>query len=195
MKKFIYDFTQSILGSPYPIFGLMITAFAESSFFPIPPDVIYIPLALMEPKKAFLYAFITTIFSVLGGIFGYFIGKFGGKPIVNKFISEEKLYQVKLFYNRYDVWAIIIAGFTPIPYKVFTISAGLFDLNLKRFIIASFIGRGGRFFIVCGLIYFFGQEIKTFLDRYFELATIGITILLVAGFLAIRVFFNKKNRD
>lgn len=195
MKKFVYDFVQGILGSPYPIFGLMLTAFAESSFFPIPPDVIYIPLALLNPKNAFFYAFITTAFSVLGGILGYFIGKYGGKAIVNRFISEEKLYQVKLFYNRYDVWAIIIAGFTPIPYKVFTISAGLFDLNLKRFVIASAIGRGGRFFLVCGLIYFFGPTIKSFLDKYFELATILITVLLIGGFyLVSKVKIEKKKK-
>lgn len=192
MKKIIYDFAQGILSSSYPLFGLSLVAFAESSFFPIPPDVIYIPLSLINPKKAFFYALLTTIFSLLGGIFGYYIGKYGGKPLVNRFIPEEKLYQVKLFYNRYDVWAIIIAGFTPIPYKVFTISAGLFDLNLKRFIIASLIGRGGRFFLVCGLIYFFGTTIKNFLDKYFELATILISLLLIGGFYFIsKIKFEK----
>lgn len=192
MKELAKSFANSILQSQYPILGLILTAFAESSFFPFPPDLIYIPLALMNPEKAFFYAGITTFFSVLGGVFGYYIGKFGGKKIVNKLINDEKLYQVKLFYNKYDVWAIIIAGFTPIPYKVFSLSAGLFDLNLKKFILSSIIGRGGRFFLVCSLIYFFGPNIKIFLEKYFELATLGLVILLIGGFLFIKFFFSKK---
>lgn len=192
MKEIIGNFTQNILNSSYPMVGLIITAFAESSFFPIPPDVIYIPLALLNSNKAFLYALITTLFSVLGGMFGYLIGKYGGKPFIKKIISEEKLYQVKLFYNKYDTWAIIIAGFTPIPYKVFTISAGLFDLNFSRFIIASFLGRGGRFFLVCSLIYLFGQPIKNFLDKYFELLTILITFLIIGGLAFLKKFLQKK---
>lgn len=188
MKEIISNFTQNILNSSYPMVGLIITAFAESSFFPIPPDVIYIPLALLNSNKAFLYALITTLFSVLGGMFGYLIGKYGGKPFIKKIISEEKLYQVKLFYNKYD----IIAGFTPIPYKVFTISAGLFDLNFSRFIIASFLGRGGRFFLVCSLIYLFGQPIKNFLDKYFELLTILITFLIIGGLAFLKKILQKK---
>ncbi len=194
MKEIFNNFAQQIINSNYPLVGLSMIAFAESSFFPIPPDVIYIPLAIIEPKKAFLYALITTLFSVIGGIFGYFIGKKGGKPIVNKIISDEKLYRVKLFYNKYDVWAIIIAGFTPIPYKIFSISAGLFDLNLKKFVLASIIGRGGRFFLVCALIFFFGPNIKYFLDHYFELATIILMVLLIGGFFTVQFLLSRKKQ-
>jgi len=194
MKEFFDSFVNLILNSNYPIIGLSILTFAESSFFPIPPDVVYIPLAIINPKNAFFYAAITTLFSVLGGIFGYYIGKIGGRPIIERFVSDEKLYQVKLLYNKYDFWAIVVAGFTPIPYKVFSLSAGIFDINLKKFILASIIGRGGRFFLVCSLIYFFGKDIKYFLDNYFEIFTILFTVLLIGGFIVFNKFLKKSSK-
>ncbi len=186
------EFINSLTNSPSAPVSLFIIAFAESSFFPIPPDTIQIPLSLINPKLSFLYASISTLSSVIGGIFGYFIGNKGGKPIVNRIISDEKLYKVKLLYQKYDVWAIFVAGFSPIPYKIFTLSAGLFDLNFKRFIIASFIGRGSRFFLVATLIFIFGETIKHFLDKYLELAIIGFTVLLIGGFFVINKFLQKK---
>ncbi len=188
LGEFINSVTNSQLA---PVF-LFIIAFTESSFFPIPPDTIQIPLSLVNPKLSFIYATISTVSSVLGGVFGYFVGNKGGKPIVNRIIPDEKLYKVKLLYQKYDVWAIFIAGFSPIPYKIFTLSAGLFDLNFKRFVIASFIGRGSRFFLVATLIFIFGDAIKNFLDKYLELAIIGFTILLIVGFFAINKFLQKK---
>ncbi len=182
MKKFI----TGIVYSPYSLIFLLGIAFAEASFFPIPPDAVLIPLALLKPEKAIIYGVLTTIFSVLGGAFGYLIGYKGGRPLVKKFISDEKLYRVKLLYNKYDVWAVGIAGLTPIPYKVFTIAAGLFELNFKRFMIASFLGRGGRFIPLGVLIYFFGPSIRPFLEKNFELITIGFVVLLFAGFLAVK---------
>jgi membrane protein YqaA with SNARE-associated domain len=195
MREFFGSFVNSILNSNYPIVGLSILSFAESFFFPIPPDVVYIPLAILNPKNAFFYAFITTFFSVLGGIFGYYLGKIGGRPLIKKIVSEEKLYQVKLFYARYDVLAVIIGGFTPIPYKIFSISAGIFDINLKKFILASIIGRGGRFFLVCTLIFFFGSRIKYFLENYFEIFTIIFTLLLIGGFVFVNKFFTNKSKE
>ena len=195
MREFFGSFVNSILNSNYPIVGLSILSFAESFFFPIPPDVVYIPLAILNPKNAFFYAFITTFFSVLGGIFGYYLGKIGGQPLIKKIVSEEKLYQVKLFYARYDVLAVIIGGFTPIPYKIFSISAGIFDINLKKFILASIIGRGGRFFLVCTLIFFFGLRIKYFLENYFEIFTIIFTLLLIGGFVFVNKFFTNKSKE
>jgi len=194
MKEFFAGFVNSILNSNYPIIGLSLVSFTESSFFPIPPDLIYIPLSILNPKNAFFYAAITTLFSVLGGIFGYYIGKIGGRPIIERFVSDEKLYQVKLLYNKYDFWAIVVAGFTPIPYKVFSLSAGIFDINLKKFILASIIGRGGRFFLVCSLIYFFGKDIKYFLDNYFEIFTILFTGLLIGGFIVFNKFLKKSSK-
>lgn len=191
MKEILVDFINSSVNSNYSLLILGILSFAESSFFPIPPDTIMIPMALVNSKLAIFYAFLTTVSSVLGGLFGYFIGYKGGRPIVKRFISEEKLYQVKLLYQKYDVWAIVLAGFSPIPYKIFTIAAGLFELDVKRFMIASFIGRGGRFFLVGILIYLFGDRIKDFLNNYLELVIIALTILLVGGFIVVNKFLSK----
>ncbi len=188
MKKFV----SSIIYSPNAFLLLLALAFAEASFFPIPPDTVLIPLALLFPKKAIIFGLATTVASVLGGAFGYFIGYKGGRPIVKKLISEEKLYKVKLLYNKYDVWAVAAAGLTPIPYKVFTIAAGLFELNFKRFMLASFIGRGGRFITLGVLIYFFGPQVKPFLEKNFELVTIGFVILLIGGFLLVKKVDFKK---
>ena len=188
------QFAESIVSSDYALLGLFLLSFAESSFFPVPPDLVMIPLAVLNPPLALFYALITTVGSVIGGIFGFFIGNKGGKKIVYRFISEQKLYNVKLYYKKYDVWAVIVAGFSPIPYKVFSISAGLFDLDLKRFILASIIGRGGRFFLVGTLIFLFGATIKTFLSEYFEVVTIGFTILLIAGFIIANFVFKHKNK-
>ncbi len=193
MKEFLIDFINSSINSNYSLLILSVLSFAESSFFPIPPDTLMIPLALVQPKLAIFYGLLTTISSVLGGMFGYFIGLKGGRPIVRKFISDEKLYQVKLLYQKYDVWAVAVAGFSPIPYKIFTIAAGLFELDFKRFVIASFIGRGGRFFLVGGLIFLFGEKIKFFLNQYLELFIIGLTILLIGGFFVVNKLLSRKN--
>lgn len=194
MKETIMQFAESIVTSDYALLGLFLLSFAESSFFPVPPDLVMIPLAVLNPPLALFYALITTLGSVIGGVFGFFIGNKGGKKIVYRFISEQKLYNVKLYYKKYDVWAVIVAAFSPIPYKVFSVSAGLFDLDLKRFIVASIIGRGGRFFIVGTLIFLFGATIKTFLNEYFELVTIGFTVLLIGGFIIANFVFKHKKK-
>lgn len=188
-------FVAGFVGSPYAVWFLFIIAFAESSFFPIPPDTLLIPLSLANPPTALFYALVATIASVLGGILGYFIGKFGGRRILDKIAKGEKIELVKHYYNKYDAWAIGVAAFTPIPYKVFTISAGVFDLDFKRFVLMSFIGRGARFFIVGILIWIFGPTIQIFLDNYLELVIVGFTVLLVGGFLLINHLGNKAAKN
>ncbi|NQT06679.1 MAG: DedA family protein [Candidatus Omnitrophica bacterium] len=168
--------------------GLFMLSFAESSFFPIPPDILLIALALITPESSFFLALITTIGSVLGAIFGYFVGLKGGRPLLEKFVSKEKISLVHNYFNKYEAWAIGIAGFTPIPYKVFTISAGVFYINFTRFIIASILSRGARFFLVGGAIYLFGDTIKLYIEKYFNLFTIAFVLLLVLGFVAIKLF-------
>lgn len=177
--------------SPNAQLALFILAYAESSFFPIPPDVLLIPMALTNPSQAILFATITTVGSVTGGMFGYFIGDKGGKKVLNRFASQPKQDLVKHFFHKYDVWAIVVAALTPIPYKIFTISAGTFSLNFKRFVIASTIGRGGRFYTIGLLIFFVGPTVKFFLEEYFEIAIIVFTVLLIAGFWLIN-FVSKK---
>ena len=172
--------------------GLFLLAFAESSFFPVPPDILLIALALINPEASLYLALITTAGSVLGAVLGYVIGLKGGRPLLEKFMSKEKISLVHEYFSKYDVWAIGIAGFTPIPYKIFTISAGVFYINFTRFVLASVLSRGGRFFLVGGAIYFFGDAIKDLLQRYFNIFSIAFVLLIIAGFIAIKYFAKKK---
>ncbi|UCH98735.1 MAG: DedA family protein [Candidatus Aminicenantes bacterium] len=196
----LYDWVLSWAEKPSAQYALFVLAFAESSFFPIPPDVLLIPLVLGYRKKWFKLAAITTAGSALGGIFGYFIGHLlwwkGGYPnysaIANFFFNSipgftETLFEsMKVKYDLYGFWIVFTAGFTPIPYKVFTISSGAFDLNFVTFTLASVISRGTRFFLVSSLIYWFGEPIKTFIDKYFNWLALLFAFLLIAGFLIIK---------
>ncbi|MFH1594209.1 MAG: YqaA family protein [Candidatus Omnitrophota bacterium] len=176
---------------PYGPLGLFVLAFCESSFFPIPPDILLIALALADPEASFYLAGITTLASVLGAMLGYFIGLKGGRPVLRKFISEEKILKVHDYFSKYDVWAIGIAGFTPIPYKVFTIAGGVFYINFFRFILVSVLSRGARFFLVGGTIYFFGPTVKVYLQKYFNLFSILFIVLLFMGFYIAKIALKK----
>ena len=175
--------------SPNAPIALAVLAFAESSFFPIPPDTLLVTLGLLQPETVLGLALLVTLASVCGGGVGYGIGRFGGRPVLLKLFDEQHILLVQALYQRYDVWAIFIAAFTPIPYKVFTISAGVFQLNVQRFMLASLIGRGGRFLLVGGAIALFGEQVQYFLTNYFELTIVAFTLLLIAGFLAMRLIF------
>jgi len=172
--------------------ALFLIAFAESSFFPIPPDVLLMAMAVIIPKKAFRYALICSAGSVLGGVFGYFIGwaffETIGQPILQFYGAMGQYETVKQLYSEHAFLAILSAAFTPIPYKVFTIAAGTFEVSLATLVAASVIGRSARFFLVAALFYFFGAPIKRFIDKYFELLTVAFLVLLVGGFLVIRFF-------
>lgn len=186
----LHEFVTWVIGwayTPYGPIALAVVAFAESSFFPVPPDSLMIPLALSNPARALFLALVATAASVTGGMLGYLIGLKGGRPLAKRLVSDEKLALVQHYYRRYDIWAVAIAGFSPIPYKVFSISAGIFVLDFKRFIVASILGRGGRFFLVGGLIYLLGPTIQAYLTRYLGLATVGFVALLIGGFYALRV--------
>jgi membrane protein YqaA with SNARE-associated domain len=172
--------------SPWAPLALFIFAFWESSFFPIPPDPLLIAMAVASPELALVFAAICTVASVGGAALGYGIGKKGGRPIVHRLFSENKISAAERLYHRYDVWAVGAAAFTPIPYKVFTITAGVAELNFPRFLIASTLGRGGRFFLVGTLIFFFGPTIQNWIDNYFNYLTAAFLLLLVAGFLVAR---------
>lgn len=173
-------------GSPYAPLALFIFAFWESSFFPIPPDPLLIAMAIATPELALLFALIATIASVMGAIVGYWIGMRGGRPIVLRLFKEEKVRVAERLYQRYDVWAVGAAAFTPIPFKVFTITGGVARLNMTRFIVACIAGRGGRFFTVGILVFIFGDSIERAIDEYFEIFTIGFLVLLVAGFFVVK---------
>jgi membrane protein YqaA with SNARE-associated domain len=193
MLRRLYSWVLHWAETPYGSWALFLLALSESSFFPIPPDVLLIALAVSIPKKSFKYALICTAGSLIGGCLGYLIGwQFMitvGEKIIQFYGLTHKMQYIKDLYMQYDAWAIGIAGFTPIPYKVFTISAGAFDINFTVFIIASAISRAARFFLVAWLIYLFGPKIKTFIDKYFNILAITFVVLLVAGFVIIKFFF------
>jgi membrane protein YqaA with SNARE-associated domain len=173
--------------SPYGLLALFAIAVAESSFFPIPPDGLLIALCLASPETAFLYALVCAVGSVLGGALGYLIGIKGGRPLLKRWFKSEKVRLVEDYYHRWDVWAVGVAGFTPIPYKVFTISAGVFDLNFSRFILTSIVSRSARFFLVALLFYFFGETLRDLFEKYFALLTVAFFVLLFLGFYFIRI--------
>ncbi|MEW5909505.1 MAG: YqaA family protein [Thermodesulfobacteriota bacterium] len=190
MLRRLYDWVLHWAKTPYGSWALFILAFCESSFFPIPPDVLLIALAVAVPVKSLKYAFLCSIGSLLGGCFGYLIGwqfmVIIGEKIIAFYGLTEKIEYVRELYVRYDAWAVGIAGFTPIPYKIFTISAGAFRINFFVFFLASMISRSARFFLVGGLIYLFGPKISRFIDKYFDLLAILFVILLIAGFIAVK---------
>lgn len=179
--------------TPYGPLALFLLAFTESSFFPIPPDVLLIALALGATSKSFRFASICTLGSVFGGMFGYLIGmmffELIGLKILDFYGFLDKFAMVKEMYLKYDVWFILIAGFTPIPYKVFTIAAGTFGMNFPVFVAVSSLSRGARFFIVSTLIWKFGKGIKNFIDTYFNLLTILFVVLLILGFVILKIIF------
>jgi membrane protein YqaA with SNARE-associated domain len=176
---------------PHAEWALFVIAFLESSFFPIPPDVLLVAMAVMVPAKAFRYALICTVGSVLGGVGGYLIGwafyETLGQPILQFYGAMGHYEHVQGLYNEHAFWAILAAGVTPIPYKVFTIAAGAFEVSLVTLVIASIIGRGFRFFGVAALFYFFGAPIKKFIDKYFEILSVVFLVLLIGGFVVVRV--------
>ena len=183
---------ESFTTNPSAILILAIWAFAESTFFPIPPDIFLVTLSLANPAGALFYAFVTTISSVTGGMCGYFIGQKGGKPLLAKVAHVGMVNLVRKYYQKHDALAVGIGAFTPIPYKVFTIAAGVFDLNFQRFILFSFLGRSGRFFLIGILIWIFGPMIKDFLNQYFELIVITFSLILVSGFVLFGIFTKHK---
>ncbi len=189
-----YDWTLHWAATPYAVWALAAVAFVESSFFPVPPDVLLIALCVSARKKAFQYAFLCVLGSLAGGLFGYYIGhelwythgefsKFAN--LMFTYIPgfhEEIFYHVKNMYEQNAFWIIFSVGFTPIPYKIFTIAAGVSQIDLPLFLLASALSRGLRFFLVAGILYRFGESIRLWIERYFNLLTILLTVLILLGF-------------
>ena len=190
----LYDWVLSWAETRYGTPALFILAFIESSVFPIPPDVLQIALSAGKPKRAFWYATVTLVGSVLGAILGFYIGYVCWEATQDFFysylFSEDLFNKVKGYYGDNAFLAIFTAAFTPIPYKVFTIAAGVCHetVSLWTLLIASVLGRGGRFYAVAAIMYFFGPTVKVWIDKYFNLLTIAFTILIIAGFAAVKFF-------
>lgn len=197
MKLFrkLYDWILSWAETPYGVPALFVLAFAEACFFPVPPDVLLIALCLSVPMRAYRYAIIACVGSVSGGIVGYAIGLtlWGSlAPYFFQYIpgfSQNHFDYVHELFIRYDFWAVFAAGFTPIPYKIFTIASGVFRIDFMVFVLASVVSRGLRFILVAWLLYRFGNSAKEFIDRYFNLLTIVFLLLLVGGFVLIEYIF------
>ena len=190
MIRRLYEWVMGWSESRYATPALFAIAFAESSFFPIPPDVLLMALAISAPHRALFYAAVCTVGSVTGGMLGYAIGysfyEVAGKPIIEMYGVANKFALVGEKYQENAFLAIAIAGFTPIPYKVFTIAAGVFQIPVPTLLGASLVGRAGRFVLVGGLIRMFGPTIREFIDRYFNILSIAFVALLVGGFLIVR---------
>ncbi len=188
----LYDWVLHWADTPHGAAALFLLALAESSFFPVPPDVLLIALVLGARSRWSRLALICTIGSVMGGVIGYVIGltlmDAVGMRIIEFYQAEEAYEKAREMYTRYDYWIVFTAAFTPIPYKVFTITSGVMEMDLLGFCAVSTVGRGLRFFAVAGLLYIFGPPMKRFIDRYFDLLSLAFVILLVGGFAVISYF-------
>jgi membrane protein YqaA with SNARE-associated domain len=193
MMRSLYDWMMRQAASDRAPTALFWVSFIESSVFPIPPDVMLIPMAIANRLKAWWFATIATIGSVLGGVLGYAIGYFLfdliGQPILSFYGYGGKFEEFAAQYNEYGAWIVFMAGLTPFPFKVITIASGTTSMNIFVFVFASIIGRASRFFAVAALLYFFGQPIREFIERYFGILTVLFFVLLVGGFAAVRFLF------
>jgi membrane protein YqaA with SNARE-associated domain len=202
LLKKMYDWVLKWAGTPYGSIALFILAFSESVFFPVPPDVLLIALALGCTTRSFRYALYCTMGSVSGAMAGYAIGHFIWISASGEFTGFANFFfdnipgftvdlynNIKAMYDKWNFWVIFTAGFTPIPYKIFTVTSGVFDINFMLFCIASFVSRSARFFLVAFLIWKFGAGIKSFIDKYFNILALGFTACLIGGFIALKYIF------
>jgi len=190
MLKSLYDWTILKAEHPRALWILAALSFAESSFFPIPPDVLLIPMVLAAPTRAWRIALVCSLASVFGGIFGYFIGyalfDTVGQPIIDFYHMQEKFIWFQSKYNEWGAWIVGLAGFSPVPYKVFTIASGMTEMSLPTFIVASALSRTARFFLVATLLWKFGVPIRSFIEKRLGLLTLLFFALLFGSFLAIK---------
>lgn len=189
----LYDWTMRQAARPRADRALAVVSFLESSIFPIPPDVMLIPMCLANRQRAFYYAFVCTAASVIGGLFGYAIGYFlietVGRWIIDLYGYSEKWNAFEAAYDEWGVWIILIKGLTPIPYKIVTIASGAAHFSLAVFIIASIVTRGLRFFVLAGLLRAYGAPIQAFIEKRLAILGWAFLIALIGGFVAVRYVF------
>ncbi|WP_029062679.1 YqaA family protein [Labrenzia sp. DG1229] len=190
MIRRLYDWTLSLAAGPRAPAALGSVSFVESSVFPIPPDILLIPMVIARREKAWWYALLCTVASVAGGVLGYLIGMFlfeqVAVPILSFYGKMEKFDEFRAVFNHWGWWFVFIAGLTPFPYKVITIASGVAGLSLPVFVVASIVSRGLRFFVVAGLLYLFGPLIKDFIEKRLGLMFTLFVVLLVGGFILLR---------
>lgn len=190
MIKSLYDWTISLAEHPRALWALAFVAFVESSVFPIPPDILMIPMIIAAPNRAFLIAAVAMVASVLGALLGYYIGwglfESVGKPVLDFYGKSHAAEEFATRFNAYGAWAVLIAGVTPFPFKVITIMSGWTGLSLPIFILSSIIARGLRFFIIAGLLWKFGTPIRDFIEKRLGLMFTLFLVLLAGGFYAVK---------
>jgi len=190
MLRRLYDWTMALAARPRAEWALAAVAFAESSFFPIPPDILLIPMVLADRTRAWRYAMVATIASLIGGLAGYLIGAFVfdqvGRPLLEFYGYSARFEEFAAMYNDWGVWIVFTAGITPFPYKVITIASGTTGLDIVVFMAASLAARGGRFFIVAALLYWVGPPVRAFIERRLGLVFTLFVVLLVGGFVVAR---------
>ncbi|MEO1193529.1 MAG: YqaA family protein [Pseudomonadota bacterium] len=193
MLRKLYDRTLALAAHPKAERWLALVSFSEASFFPIPPDVMMLPMILADRRRAWRVALITTLASLAGAFGGYAIGYFFfetiGKPVLDLYGHLEDFAGFQGLYNEWGFWIVFAAGFTPIPFKVVTIASGVTALALLPFGLAALAGRAARFFLVAALLYYFGPPIRRFVERYLGILTLLFCVLLVGGFVALRYVF------
>jgi membrane protein YqaA with SNARE-associated domain len=185
----LYAWTLQLSGSKHATPALAAVSFIESSVFPIPPDVMLIPMCIARRDKAFFYATVCTIASVIGGLFGYAIGYFLfetlGQQILQIYGVTEKFADMKLRYDEYGGWIILAKGLTPFPFKILTILSGVMHMNLTVFVVSSIAARAMRFYLVAGLLWKFGAPIQAFIEKYLGWVTLAFLVILIGGFVAV----------
>jgi membrane protein YqaA with SNARE-associated domain len=186
----LYGSTMALAGHRHALLALAVISFAESSVFPIPPDVLLIPMILAARERAWTIALVCTIASVAGGVAGYAIGALLfetlGRPIVEFYGYLDRFQEFQTRYEEWGAWIVAGAGFTPFPYKVITITSGVMHLDFAVFMVASVLSRGARFFLLAALLWYFGPPIRSFIERYLPQLTIIFFLLLFGGFIALR---------
>ena len=202
--KNIYDWVLNLSTKPNSNYSISILSFSEAFFFPISPDVLLILFCFENRKKSWNFAFLCSIFSILGGTVGYYVGKmlWWNVPgieysyLANLFmeyipgVNEEGFNNIKKLYDEWDFWIVFTAGFTPIPFKLITISAGTFNINIGMFFFASIISRSARFFLLASLIKVYGESISSFIEKYFNILAMLFTLLLIGGFVLIKIILS-----
>ena len=178
--------------SDWSIVILAAVSFTESIFFPIPPDPLLVGIAILRPHTALWLGALVTVSSVAGALVGHWLGRRFGRPLIYKLVDREKVATVERLFNRYGGWAVLIAAFTPVPYKVFAISAGILDLDRRTFVVASLVGRGGRFLLLGALIFVFGQSIQQFIHSNFEIITAVFAAVLIAVLTAMAIVVRRR---
>jgi len=191
MLRKIYDWVMVLAGKRHAIWGLAAVSFAESSFFPIPPDVMLIPMVLANRRRAWRIAGVCTLASALGGLFGYAIGLWlfdaVGQPLLELYGSEDKFISFQSYYNEWGAWIVAAGGFTPLPYKVITIASGLTKLDLGIFFLASVLSRGLRFYIEAALLWRFGEPVRAFIERHMGKLAMLFFVVLIGAFLLVKL--------